>query len=154
MEALSRKRISPPDEDDARTSKRLRTGSSLLGGPVVDGGLTEIQDAAPGESHIPTIDEQARGELRRSIVLALQHVGFESASCDTLESFTMLVESCESIRLASPLLRHAALLTSRGGCYRRQIWSRWSVMSRSQPTLLDARCRARATSMLRWRAST
>jgi hypothetical protein len=47
----------------------------------------------------PNFNEQHRMQLRRSITLALDHVGFDSASEEALESFTHMTETCQSIML-------------------------------------------------------
>lgn len=44
-----------------------------------------------------------RAALQRSIGLALQHVGFDSASEEAMESFTLMTETCQSAKLT---LRH------------------------------------------------
>lgn len=40
-------------------------------------------------------DEEARQGLRRALVLALDHVGFSSATNEALESFLLMTESCK-----------------------------------------------------------
>lgn len=50
---------------------------------------------ANGPQKVPSLDEQARESLRRSIGLALQHVGFQAASDEALESFLLMTETCE-----------------------------------------------------------
>ncbi len=42
----------------------------------------------------PTADDVGRDGLRRSIVLALQHVGFDTATKEALEGFTEAVDTC------------------------------------------------------------
>ncbi|EFX02745.1 bromodomain associated protein [Grosmannia clavigera kw1407] len=42
---------------------------------------------------VPSLDEQARENLRRSIALALQHVGFQAATTEALESFLLMTET-------------------------------------------------------------
>ncbi|KIH90455.1 hypothetical protein SPBR_01125 [Sporothrix brasiliensis 5110] len=43
----------------------------------------------------PSANEEARQGLRRALVLALDHVGFSSASNEALESFLLITESCK-----------------------------------------------------------
>lgn len=46
---------------------------------------------------VPTTAEMARSGLRRSITLALEQVGFESASEEAMESFSSIVETCKMV---------------------------------------------------------
>ena len=44
----------------------------------------------------PNTDAFGRDGIRRACALALDHVGFESASTEALESYTTTVETCRS----------------------------------------------------------
>ena len=96
--SFPRKRASPFDEEALPAGKRQRVGSIVPLSPVT--GYTSVKNASPND-FLPSLDEQARSELRRSIALALDLVGFDSASEEALESFTLMTESC---RFAPPLL--------------------------------------------------
>lgn len=80
--------------------------------PVGDGGankrrrvhLASTTAAADGDAEpvwaavgFPSMDFQARCGLQRSIAMVLQHVGFDSATPEAMESFTAVVETCEQL---------------------------------------------------------
>jgi hypothetical protein len=44
----------------------------------------------------PTARSHAQLGLQRSIALALNHVGFDSAAPDALQSFALAVETCQT----------------------------------------------------------
>lgn len=77
--------------DDLRVAKRTRT-SSFLSPPTAG---TDPADYKAVK--YPTSAELARAGLRRSITLALDQVGFDSASEEAMESFSSIVETCKHI---------------------------------------------------------
>lgn len=90
-----RKRSSLSNGDDHPPLKRQRIASLDTARPadisIADLGtypVDEIQD----EYHVN------RAGLQRAIGLALQHVGFDCASQDALESFTLMTETCQSAK--------------------------------------------------------
>lgn len=96
-----RKRASPAS-DEQPPPKRQRTDSSSAAipaeipvapvAPVMNGGAV-VLDEKPNEYHVN------RTALQRSISLALDHVGFDCASGDAMESFTLMTETCQSFVL-------------------------------------------------------
>jgi transcription initiation factor TFIID subunit 8 len=101
-EPRGEKRASPSDgtgSHDGRPQKRSRTSIWAS-----ESTLDEQKEKAPGAADKkkavvrPSSDSVARDGLRRSIAVALQHVGFESASEEALESVTAATETCEIIR--------------------------------------------------------
>lgn len=102
------KRQSPDDDQtsdqNGRSIKRQRTStleperqrtSTLEPEPVTIPLDASERATAAGEVQKPSAGDTARDGLRRSVVLALQQVGFDSASQDALESLTSTVETCE-----------------------------------------------------------
>lgn len=78
--------------DDDPPMKRQRAESSNTTRPV------EISIADLGTFPVAEIQDEYhvnRAGLQRSIGLALQHVGFDCASQDALESFTLMTETCQ-----------------------------------------------------------
>lgn len=100
MEA-SRKRASP--FEDGPSPKRQRQDSTTLAEPkpkpnpnrplksLVDGETFAVPEV-PNEYHVN------RTGLQRSIALALEHVGFDCATEEAIESFTVMTETCQSLR--------------------------------------------------------
>jgi hypothetical protein len=101
------KRQSPDDQtsdQNDRLSKRQRTStleperqrtSTLEPEPVPNAFDVSELGAAIEEVQKPSAGDTARDGLRRSVVLVLQQVGFDSASQEALESLTSTVETCE-----------------------------------------------------------
>jgi hypothetical protein len=58
---------------------------------------TEADGTAQKAAKVPTTAELARAGLRRSITLALEQVGFQSASEEAMESFSSIVETCKMV---------------------------------------------------------
>ncbi|KAI0120961.1 bromodomain associated domain protein [Xylariales sp. AK1849] len=92
------KRQSPDDQTNNQSQhpcKRQRRTSTLE--PELETSFDTLNvvgmDAAMEEVERPTAESMARDGLRRSIVLALEHVGFESASREALESLTSTTET-------------------------------------------------------------
>lgn len=56
----------------------------------------DTKTAAVGDGRLPTMEEQARSGLRRSIALVLKEVGFDSTSEPALERLTEMTEECET----------------------------------------------------------
>ncbi|KAK6070295.1 bromodomain associated protein [Seiridium cupressi] len=85
-----------PSQPDEHLSKRQRT-ATLEPEPEVEVSTTAL--AAPGRAtatekvNRPSEASFAREGLQRSIALALQHVGFDSASQEALESLTSTTET-------------------------------------------------------------
>ncbi|KAJ8132817.1 hypothetical protein O1611_g810 [Lasiodiplodia mahajangana] len=95
MDNTSRKRsgVELEDADHISRSKRQRTttlepdtGSTIFSS---SNATQTIYEAV----RRPTAENTARGGLRRSITLALNHVGFDSATEEALEGFTEMVET-------------------------------------------------------------
>lgn len=55
-----------------------------------------LDDDRPIVSTLLSIHSQSRQAIQRSIALVLRHDGFDSITPEALESFTQLVETCES----------------------------------------------------------
>ncbi|GAP85754.1 putative bromodomain associated domain-containing protein [Rosellinia necatrix] len=95
MMNISRKRSSVELEGvgPQSHSKRQRTTTLDTEAPstVLDSGRTT--EAAYESLRRPTAESMGRDGLRRSIALALDHVGFDSATEEALEGFTETVES-------------------------------------------------------------
>lgn len=97
----SPKRSLSPQEGEQPQLKRARTESSED---------VEMRLDAPGSEHeaqssdqldfssfistMPSLHDQARQSMQRSIAMVLNHDGFDSATPEAMESFTQLVESC------------------------------------------------------------
>lgn len=43
----------------------------------------------------PSLDHQSKSGLKRSIAIVLQHVGFDSATPEAMESYVTTVEACK-----------------------------------------------------------
>ena len=100
VEDISRKRSSSCLQDQAQDdrAKRLRVSS-----PESDYDYYAFDaDSGPGAMRIPTSEDLGRDGLRRSIALTLQHVGFDSASPEAMESFTAAAETCTYISSFDP----------------------------------------------------
>jgi hypothetical protein len=66
----------------------------------------EADGTAQDLAKVPTSAELARAGLRRSITLALEQVGFHSASEESLESFSTIVETCKTISVLMICRQH------------------------------------------------
>jgi hypothetical protein len=87
MSAESRKRPAEASQNGTEP-KRQRTQS-----PQTILSLGQLE-SSPFASVAATVDELGKKGLRRSIALALQKVGFESAEPEAMESFTLMAETC------------------------------------------------------------
>lgn len=90
-----RKRMSP-DSDSGRCieeppTKRVRMEPELPRTPPPE------EDIFDGSSKARFADDDPHQLLLRSIALALQHVGFDSASPEALEAFCSQVDTCQDI---------------------------------------------------------
>ncbi|CAN8106062.1 unnamed protein product [Discula destructiva] len=83
---LPQKRASQAS-DDSPPAKRPRTESLKTVAKILDTPGTFPIEAASNEYHVN------RQTLQRSIGLALEHVGFDGASEESLESFTLMTET-------------------------------------------------------------
>ncbi|KAI0018671.1 hypothetical protein F4780DRAFT_781199 [Xylariomycetidae sp. FL0641] len=99
MEDISRKRASSGDDSYGHEDrvKRQRT-ATLESGSTPAESISLHHTAAEGTLEFdvikqPTAADLGRDGLQRSIALALQHVGFETANQDALESFTEATET-------------------------------------------------------------
>lgn len=93
-----KKRASPASDDTPGPAKRQRTQSSSTANSAESPAAAAIPTRIDGP---PNFNEQHRMELRRSIALALGHVGFDSASEEALESFTHMTETCQLAPLSA-----------------------------------------------------
>ncbi|KAF4808190.1 Transcription initiation factor TFIID subunit 8 [Colletotrichum siamense] len=84
-----RKRNSPSDEEESN-AKRQKTDLGLSATPAED---DESLLPCATKVIIPSLDYQAKSGLERSIGLALQHVGFDSATTEAMESYLVTVET-------------------------------------------------------------
>lgn len=106
----TQKRRPSYDDEDMPMAKRARTDSSPH---PVDQSIPDFRKlfqaqenepapsndtktAAVGDGRLPTMEEQARSGLRRSIALVLKEVGFDSTSEPALERLTEMTEECET----------------------------------------------------------
>lgn len=87
---------STPTDDNAQPAKRQRTASASTARSTE---VSVASDIATRVEGTPNLNELQRLQLRRAITLALDHVGFDSASEEALESFTHMTETCQSIML-------------------------------------------------------
>ncbi|EON99472.1 putative bromodomain associated protein [Phaeoacremonium minimum UCRPA7] len=87
VDSPPRKRLSPDSDDVPVAIKRQRTNSTHTVAPIPDVEKTARKPA------LPTFNEQSRMGIRRGIVLALNHVGFDTATDEALESFTQMTET-------------------------------------------------------------
>lgn len=96
---ISRKRSTPSHSDDdisdEPASKKARLSPILPNTPPPEEPLL-VQKA-----EAPLFDDDPRRFLQRSLALALEHVGFDGASAESLESFTFDVEACQYCNLLS-----------------------------------------------------
>ena len=68
----------------------------------------EPHRATPSFLHVdPRPDDVAHAGMRRSIALALDHVGFDSADTAAVESFALATEECKASRVDAVLATHA-----------------------------------------------
>lgn len=96
-----RKRASLSAEDIPPT-KRQRT-ESLKTATSVDTTVINIAELAACAIDAPQNEYQVnRAALQRSIGLALEQVGFDAASKEALESFTLMTETCQSPAFPCP----------------------------------------------------
>lgn len=90
---ISRKRSTPSHSDDdisdEPSSKRARLSPILPNTPPPEEALSVKKTATP------LFDDDPKQLLLRSLALALEHVGFDGASSEALESFSNEVESCQ-----------------------------------------------------------
>ncbi|KAI1432692.1 hypothetical protein GGR50DRAFT_696811 [Xylaria sp. CBS 124048] len=95
METVSQKRSSVGLEDPEQQScpKRQRTATVERDFASVVSALTPTAQTPYEIARQPTAETMGRDGLRRSITLALKHVGFDSATEEALEAFTETVEN-------------------------------------------------------------
>jgi hypothetical protein len=91
--SVSRKRSSISEYDVSEVKKQKMSSSDDEA--ALSGAAATIQ----GRSSIITTDEMARKGVRRGIALALNQVGFDGASEESLESFATMVDTCTPCRL-------------------------------------------------------
>ena len=89
MDGISRKRSSSNVDAHDDQAKRQRISSPE---PIYEAFVDS--DSESGSVNEPTSEDLGRDGLRRSIALTLQHVGFDSASPEAMESFTAVAETC------------------------------------------------------------
>ncbi|KAH8646658.1 hypothetical protein BX600DRAFT_518701 [Xylariales sp. PMI_506] len=93
----SEKRSLPDDQSAAQAEHRIKkqriAASQDDAEAPHDAFNTSDMTAAVEELDLPSPETVARDGLRRSIILALQHVGFDSASQEALESLTATTET-------------------------------------------------------------
>lgn len=77
-------------DDTLQPAKRQRTASASTTHSAAASVASDLATRIEGR---PNFNEQHRMQLRRSITLALDHVGFDSASEEALESFTHMTET-------------------------------------------------------------
>ncbi|KAI0388577.1 hypothetical protein F5Y17DRAFT_452258 [Xylariaceae sp. FL0594] len=94
MDSISRKRTSLELDDADRQShyKRQRAATLHSHGASIAPSIKTTSAAYEVVKH-PTAENLHRDSLRRSITLALRHVGFDAAHGDALEGFTEAVET-------------------------------------------------------------
>lgn len=90
--ATSPRKRNLPSDDEESNAKRQKTEIGLSATPAEDN-----ESLLPHATKviIPSLDYQAKSGLERSIGLALQHVGFDSATTEAMESYLVTVETCE-----------------------------------------------------------
>ncbi|KAI1500340.1 Bromodomain associated-domain-containing protein [Biscogniauxia marginata] len=95
MDALSLKRQSPDEDEPSHDGhfKRQRTATLEPEPAPIESALVHTTDPSFEVVNNPAAEDLGRDGLRRSIALALQHVGFDSARNDALESFTEAVDT-------------------------------------------------------------
>ncbi|KAK3347188.1 Bromodomain associated-domain-containing protein [Lasiosphaeria hispida] len=104
--ALESRRRPAGGDDDEPSAKRRRTIPSQI---LLS---AEALGVSVHSSALATPDELARKGLRRSIALALQHVGFEGAAPEAMESFVNMTETylssiTDNIRVRSNAARRS-----------------------------------------------
>lgn len=87
---------STPTDDALQPAKRQRTASADTTHSAQASVASDVATRVDGQ---PNLNEQHRMQLRRAITLALDHVGFDSASEEALESFTHMTETCQFFML-------------------------------------------------------
>ncbi|KAI0454294.1 hypothetical protein F5B21DRAFT_475636 [Xylaria acuta] len=95
MQSISRKRSSVELEDGDRQSTPKRQRTTTLEPDATSTASTSghATQATYEAVRRPTAENMGRDGLRRSITLALSHVGFDSATEEALEGFTETVET-------------------------------------------------------------
>lgn len=101
----SKRSLSPSDSDESSKRRRL-SGTHDVNTPdtpddVISVDMLDAEDdeVTAMKSFAPTHHANARAGIQRSIAMVLRHDGFASASPESMESFTSLVETCELILL-------------------------------------------------------
>lgn len=92
MAAESPKKRASLSSDETPPAKRIRT-DSLNASQTIHLSAT-VGDTVP-VPEVPNEYNVHREGLQRSIALALDHVGFEAASEEAMESFTAMTETCQ-----------------------------------------------------------
>jgi len=90
MAADPRKRSAEPNDDQPPAKRKREMPSSVIlaiGPP----------EESPCSIDLATSEELARKAMRRSLSLALQKVGFDSATPDAMESFVSMTEICKPL---------------------------------------------------------
>lgn len=84
-------------EDEKSSIKRQKMNSDA---PKSPSAADDEDPSLPGATKvtIPSLDYQAKSGLERSIGLALQQVGFDSATPEAMQGFLGAVETCEITR--------------------------------------------------------
>ncbi|RYO78484.1 hypothetical protein DL766_002431 [Monosporascus sp. MC13-8B] len=90
MEGTSRKRAATGDANHEQLDRAKRQRTATL---ESEPELSAVEEPTYEVTNRPTAEDVGLDGLRRSIVLALQHVGFESATKEALESFTGTVDT-------------------------------------------------------------
>ena len=99
MAANSRKRSAEPNDDEPPTKRKREMASSVIlaiGPP----------EESPCSVDLNTSEELARKALRRSLALALQKVGFDTATPDAMETFVSMTEICKIARPSLAPFKH------------------------------------------------
>lgn len=104
MAAESPKKRASPLPDDVPPAKRLRTGSFST--PQLVNLSATVGDTVP-VPEVPNEYNVHREGLERSIALALDHVGFDAASEEAMESFITMTETCQCSLLVLAALSFA-----------------------------------------------
>ncbi|GAW12850.1 hypothetical protein ANO14919_022210 [Xylariales sp. No.14919] len=95
VESTSRKRSSVELEDADHQSDSKRQRTTTLEPDATSTAPTAAHTTQPAYEVVrhPTVESMGRDGLRRSVTLALKHVGFDSATEEALEGFTETVET-------------------------------------------------------------
>ena len=101
MDGTSQKRsldvLDTPSQDDRAKRQRVSSAESETTYECfVD------SDSESEAVNKPTSEDLGRDGLRRSIAMTLQHVGFDSASPEAMESFTAAAETCTYTSSCAP----------------------------------------------------